>query len=109
METVTNWIQLWRDLVEARYQHGAPQIEDEVVNDRWQERARRYHRKVELRWQKPDIIREFLIDHLKETPDATLLDIGAGTGAWACVLAPYVRTLTALDPSASMLGVLKEN
>ena len=37
-----------------------------------------------------------------------VLDLGAGTGRLACLLAPYVRTMTAFDLSPHMLGVARE-
>jgi ubiquinone/menaquinone biosynthesis C-methylase UbiE len=36
------------------------------------------------------------------------LDLGAGTGRLACLLAPYVRTVLAFDLSAHMLGMARD-
>jgi SAM-dependent methyltransferase len=40
--------------------------------------------------------------------NATVLDIGAGTGAWATLLAPRVRRVTAVEPSPAMIEVMRE-
>ena len=37
-----------------------------------------------------------------------VLDLGAGTGRLACLLAPYVRTMLALDLSPHMLGIARD-
>jgi ubiquinone/menaquinone biosynthesis C-methylase UbiE len=37
-----------------------------------------------------------------------VLDLGAGTGRLACLLAPHVRTMTAFDLSPHMLGIARD-
>ena len=37
-----------------------------------------------------------------------VLDLGAGTGRLACLLAPHVRTMTALDLSPHMLEIARD-
>jgi len=41
-------------------------------------------------------------------PTDTLLDVGAGTGAWSLALAPLVSRVTAVDMSGEALDALKE-
>jgi CTP:molybdopterin cytidylyltransferase MocA len=53
-----------------------------------------------------DPVLEALRAHAR--PDDTWLDIGAGAGRYALPLARSVRRVVALDPSASMLGALRE-
>jgi len=77
--------------------------------DVWRERARHYQTRASQRWAKPDSSRSTVTACLSEAPDATLLDIGAGTGKWAAHLAPHVAWITALDPSPAMLSVMREN
>ncbi|MDE3094540.1 MAG: class I SAM-dependent methyltransferase [Chloroflexota bacterium] len=43
------------------------------------------------------------------TPASTLLDVGAGTGRHTLALARHVGHITAVDPSAAMLGLLRED
>jgi SAM-dependent methyltransferase len=41
-------------------------------------------------------------------PDATLVDLGAGTGRLAAVTAPHCRRVVAVDPSPAMLALARE-
>ncbi|MDY0374516.1 MAG: class I SAM-dependent methyltransferase [Desulfobacterium sp.] len=63
---------------------------------------------MEQRWAKPDSSRQFFLDKLSANPGSSLLDIGAGTGKWSVLVAPYAAKITALDPSETMQVVLKE-
>jgi len=58
------------------------------------------------RWARPDSSRDFVISQLDA--NATVLDIGAGTGAWAVLLARRARRVTAVEPSAAMIEVMRE-
>ncbi len=92
----TDWIELWRQLVEAQsrvpHRSGEPK-ESHVATDR--------------RWAKPDSTVNFIVAQLQALPGATLLDIGAGKGSWAVRLSPYVRRITALDASPAMLQAMQ--
>ncbi|MBC7234274.1 MAG: class I SAM-dependent methyltransferase [Chloroflexi bacterium] len=104
MERITDWAKLWRELVEAR---AARHRAAEMHGDAWKTRARTFDADVKRRWQKPDSSRAFLLSQVRA--DDTLLDIGAGTGAWSIYLAPHVRRVTAIEPSPSMIAVMREN
>lgn len=121
MEPVTDWILLWRQLVEAhsrgranaRYganarqgRYGELAQEDEDV---WLAKARAYHDHVQERWSEPDASREAIAAYLAANPETTVIDVGAGTGAWTVFMARRARHVTAVDPSPSMLAVLREN
>ena len=43
------------------------------------------------------------------TPDSRVLDIGAGPGTLAIPLAPQVREITAVEPGAGMVEILKDH
>ncbi|MBF0509283.1 MAG: methyltransferase domain-containing protein, partial [Deltaproteobacteria bacterium] len=45
---------------------------------------------------------------MQPEPDWSILDVGCAAGTLAVPLAPYVNTITALDPSTVMLSLLKE-
>jgi len=62
---------------------------------------------VKRRWKNPDSSRDLILSKIH--PDSTVLDIGAGTGAWAGLIAPHVRQVTAVEPSPSMIGVMRES
>ncbi len=103
-----DWIRLWSDLVKVRdwNQQFNPH---EGVQDRWHARAKEFDAHVRRRWTQADSSRTFITAMLGATPDATLLDIGAGTGKWAVMLAPHARQITAIEPSPAMIEVMQSN
>ena len=103
-----NWIQLWNDLVnmrEWRYQ----QSDSSENHDRWKTRAHDFDSHVRRRWTRRDSTRTFLISLVQSIPSATVLDIGAGTGKWAILLAPYAKRITAVEPSSAMIEKMRGN
>jgi len=101
-----DWIELWRQLVElSAWKWKSDQ--NSLGRDLWSERAKEFDRSVKERWQSPDSSRAFILSQLE--PTTTLLDIGAGTGAWSVLAAGRIRRVTALEPSLSMRNLLKEN
>lgn len=108
MEKVPDWPLLWRQLVEAQAR-GLEEKQESRPEDEWADRARAFGDHVRKRWEREDSSRRFLVDLLKANPGSTVLDIGAGTGSWACLLAPYAAKVTALDPSPAMISVMEEN
>ncbi len=107
MELVPDWALLWRQIVQKH--KGAKETFSCKQRDAWANKARSFNDRVSKRWDKPDSSRDFIVKILQANPGSSVLDIGAGTGAWACKLAPYARTVTALEPSSSMIAVMKEN
>jgi 2-polyprenyl-3-methyl-5-hydroxy-6-metoxy-1,4-benzoquinol methylase len=105
VERATDWIRLWRELVEAQ----ATVEPAETERDRWQRKSKDLNASVRRRWAKPDSSRDFLIAQLDAAPGSTLLDVGAGTGSWAILLSRHVRQVTAVDSSAAMIQVMREN
>ena len=74
--------------------------------DYWGRRAQAYRDATHARTQEDPflpVVRERL------GPDRTLLDIGAGTGRHTLALAADAAHLTAVDPSAAMLGLLRKD
>ena len=108
MQSIPDWLLLWKELVEAHARRHKPTA-DGATPDIWYARARAYHNAVQQRWSQPDSSREFIAADLREHPGETVLDIGAGTGAWTVFLAQVARQVTAVDPSPAMLRVLREN
>lgn len=105
MERLTDWNALWRELVEIkarshRRKHGDNQ-------DIWADRAHDFKEGVKRRWARPDSSREFILSQLNS--ESTVLDIGAGTGAWSALFAPRVRQVTAIEPSPSMIEVMRRS
>jgi 2-polyprenyl-3-methyl-5-hydroxy-6-metoxy-1,4-benzoquinol methylase len=107
MEKITEWSSLWRELVEIKSRSRKRDMSAEPMADVWRARARSFDESVKRRWAKPDSSRAFILSQLDV--DSTVLDIGAGTGAWTVLLARRVRQVTAVDSSEAMLEVMREN
>jgi SAM-dependent methyltransferase len=106
MQTIPNWAELWKELVglNDRWQEAG-----ETQEDHWEKRARSFSEEIEKRWSRPDSSREFLVSRLHAAPGATLVDIGAGTGAWAALACRHTASVTAIDRSQAMIEVMREN
>ena len=89
MEKVTDWAALWRQLAETRYWRGFNRPEARQAADAWRNKAREFDERIKRRWMQPDSSRSFVLSQVHA--DTTVLDIGAGTGRWAMLLAPHVR------------------
>jgi len=107
MEKITDWNALWKELVELHNADRSKRRDSGEEKDPWINRARRFHEGVRARWRQDDSSRDFILSRVDA--DSTVLDIGAGTGAWSMLLARHVRRVTSVDPSESMLSVLREN
>ncbi len=109
MQKVTDWAALWRDLTasqERHFKHATKTTPEQP--DAWRERARWFDASVKRRWAAgPDSSRERVASYL--TRDSSIVDIGAGTGAWAIHMARYAGKVTAVEPSAAMIEVMREN
>jgi 2-polyprenyl-3-methyl-5-hydroxy-6-metoxy-1,4-benzoquinol methylase len=106
MEKMTDWSALWRELVEVKSHSWKRETGANPHEDTGRAKACGFDESVKRRWTKPDSSRDFVISQLDA--NATLLDIGAGTGAWAALLARYVYKVTAVEPSSAMIEVMRE-
>ncbi len=106
MEKITDWVVLWRELVEIKALSHKGEAGATGEADVWRAKARAFDEGVKRRWATPDSSRAFVMSQLDS--DATLLDIGAGTGAWAVLMARRAGRVTAVEPSAAMIDVLRE-
>lgn len=106
MQPITDWAALWKELVglNDRWQEVG-----ETQEDHWRNKARLFSENIEKRWSRSDSSRNFLTSKLQEAPGSTLIDIGAGTGAWACLASRYAASITAVDHSRSMIAMMREN
>ena len=109
MENVTDWITLWKELVEKQGPFWNCKKRSEKNKDKWKDRAKGFYARVRERWSKPDPHRDFIVSMISSVRNATVLDIGAGTGAWAILLSRSAQKVTAIEPSADMRQILKEN
>lgn len=105
MEKVTDWVRLWRELVEVQ----PPRVWKKGRAGKKRTEAPKGAASIERRWVKPDSGWNFILSQLDANPDATVLDIGAGTGAWAVLLAQHARQVTAVEVLPVMIEALEEN
>lgn len=116
MDKAIHWLSLWKELSEAQqrfWDNAGPKkkakTESAADNDSWKEKADHFDALVRKRWEQPDSTRDFILSALRSRPGATVLDIGAGTGAWALLMARHAGRVTALEPSPAMRAVLARN
>ena len=98
----------WRLIVERRrVQMEAAYAASGLQNvDYWGRRAKNYRDALHIKTEQDPLLLRVLRDI---TPETTVLDVGAGTGRHTLALAPRVASVTAVDPSAAMLGLLQED
>jgi SAM-dependent methyltransferase len=105
MEKVTDWNSLWGELVDIKA-HGKGKKRNAASQaDIWAGRAVEYRDGVKQKWVRPDSSRDFILSQIDA--DSTVLDIGAGTGAWSVLLSPRAKHVTAVEPSNAMLAVMR--
>jgi SAM-dependent methyltransferase len=101
MTTLTNWVELWRELathdIQASEEGAAQMVE------RWREVARRLDGGEK---QIPDPLLDHILGML--TSETTVLDIGAGIGRWTVPMAQRAGGVTAVEPLQGMRQVLLE-
>jgi SAM-dependent methyltransferase len=108
MEKTIDWIDLWNKLVQVQNcGYAGDQRLDKP--DHWSARAKEFDGHVRRRWAQADSSRDLIVSMLDAVPGATVLDIGAGTGAWAALLALHAARITAVEPSSAMLELLQQN
>jgi len=103
---IVNYEQLWCDLVRLGEERRKRKTKNHS-EDQWHGKAAVFDQRVSERWQQQDSSRTFVIKSLSDFPASTVMDIGAGSGAWVSLIAPYAKTVTAIDPSESMLAQLE--
>lgn len=102
-----NYVELWRDLVRLSAVRRQRKTEM-ITGDQWHGKAAEFDQRVNARWKEKDSSRAFVLQTLREISGASVLDIGAGSGAWVSLISPLARAVTAIDPSPSMLSQLKK-
>ncbi len=91
----TNWLELWRELIDAnRHTHDSEPIAKYVNHARQTQ-------------QRPDPLLDSVLKSIDEA--VTVLDIGAGNGRWTIPLARTAKMVTAVEPADDMLELLREN
>jgi SAM-dependent methyltransferase len=103
-----DYIARWQAIVERRrIQMEAAYEAAGLKNvDYWGRRAKQYRAALHARTDEDPF---FVRVRSAVTPRTTVLDVGAGTGRHTLALAPLAARVTAVDPSAAMLGLLRED
>jgi SAM-dependent methyltransferase len=98
----------WHDIVERRRaQMDAAYAASAIAStDYWAKRAKAYRQALHFRTEEDPF---FLRVRDAASAASTVLDVGAGTGRHTLALAPFVRRVVAVDPSAAMLGMLRQD
>ena len=107
MEKMTDWNSLWRELVELKDHSHKGKSGSTPQKDIWADRALEFKAGVKKKWVRPDSSRDFILAQLDA--GSTVLDIGAGTGAWSILMAPHVKHVTAVEPSNAMIEVMRND
>lgn len=106
MEKITDWNALWRELVEIKARSREARSAGSKT-DLWADKARDFKEGVRRKWARPDSSRDFILSQLD--PEGTVLDIGAGTGAWSILMSRRAKHVTAVEPSDAMIAVMNES
>ncbi len=103
-----DYVTRWHDIVERRraQMDGAYAASGISNVDYWGKRAKTYRQALHLRTDEDPF---FLRVRDAVTTSTAVLDVGAGTGRHTLSLSPHVRRVVAVDPSAAMLGMLRED
>jgi SAM-dependent methyltransferase len=98
-----DWNELWK---QRQKLHESSKIADDPSHN-WNklENAERYDKNARSEY---DDRVKITIDSLDIKPDSRVLDIGSGPGTLAIPLAPRVREITAVEPGAGMVTILKD-
>jgi SAM-dependent methyltransferase len=107
MEKITDWNSLWRELVEIKARSRRMKRGYKPEGDIWAEKALAFREGVKRRWTQPDSSRDFILSQMDTR--ATVLDIGAGTGAWSILLSRRAKRVTAIEPSGAMVEVMRQS
>lgn len=99
-----DWNEIWKQ--RQQLQESSKIFKDPSHNWNKRENAERYD--ANARSEYDDRVKT-TIASLGVTGDMRVLDIGAGPGILAIPLAPLVRKITAVEPGAGMIGVLKSH
>lgn len=103
-----DWLAHWGSLVRQKDagRPAATSVAD--TDDKWRTRAADYARHAPLRNEGRRVTQAVLASVCQAVPNATVLDIGAGTGIWSVPLANWACRVTALEPSPAMRAQLEK-
>lgn len=101
-------LERWHELLQARAQQmdaAYAQLSKSSVGY-WDRRARGFHQATKDSMASDPLFQR--VQHMVKD-EATVLDVGAGTGRFALALAPLAQRLIAVEPNETMLGFLQRD
>lgn len=98
-----DWLSYWASLIREDCQYFG-EAEGGFRSASGRQRAQSFDARVSKRWERPDPLRVAVLAKLQS--QHSVLDIGAGPGAWVRLMAPRVRLVTAIEPSPHMAALL---
>lgn len=103
-----DWLAHWESVVRQKDLDRREETTGAAGDDEWRTRAADYARNAPLRDEGRRVTKAILASACRAVPDATALDIGAGTGIWTVPLASWANRVTALEPSHAMRAQLEK-
>jgi SAM-dependent methyltransferase len=102
-----DYVARWAEIIERRraQMDAAYAASGITSDDYWSRRAPSYKAATHASTPQDPILARVLG---AVTPQSTVIDAGAGTGRHTLAIAPHVAHVTAVDPSAAMLGLLRD-
>lgn len=109
IKTPEFWEKEWQDIIDRSPIRRRAADSDKVKLKRWNKMAEDFAERTGGRQK--DAERRDVIWRLQQQnllwPGAKVLDIGAGPGSWACILAETAGHVTALEPADGMSDILE--
>ena len=106
------WESEWQKAIDRSRQTppGRDKAPKEAQMERWNKMAKDFAERTgkQKSAQRRDKTLRFLGDRGILAPDARVLDIGAGPGAWALPMARYCAHVTALEPAKGMTDIIAD-
>jgi SAM-dependent methyltransferase len=90
-----DWLELWRELVMRTFRPETGRM------------VEKFKAHAQKRMERPDPLLDFIRKEINAQD--TVVEIGPGTGRWTIPLAKTIKSVTAIEPTAAMADILREN
>lgn len=102
------WADVWQQMTERGIDRPQRRRAERDMLEDWNRRAGSFARRTDAGQKRRDEIIKMLVEEGALTPGSHVLDIGAGPGNFTLLLAQTAARVTALEPAAEMLKILRE-
>lgn len=96
------WIKAWEQASEKDERTSSDREEEKY----WQENASVYDDRNPLATYTDELMQQVI---MRLDENDSLLEVGSGTGGFTTLLAPHVKSITIVEPSASMFKAFQQN